>query len=112
MMSGAGFRALRYRLGMSQAELAEMWLGTHQTKISEFEIGKTPITPEVAQFMRDLEAGKVSRRPRIPGKVSRRVSPGPTPAAPAPVVPVEMPPGLCGACLCVYGEQLPCGCRA
>ena len=52
-MTGSSLRAIRHRLGVSQAKLAVM-LGTSQSFIGEMELDRKPILPDMEARIRAL----------------------------------------------------------
>lgn len=63
-MTGAAFRRLRQRLGLTQAGLAAR-MGVHWNAVARWERGERPISELVARFARLLVATAGNRKPKV-----------------------------------------------
>ena len=63
-MTGAAFRRLRQRLGLTQSGLAAR-MGVHWNAVARWERGERPISELVARFARLLVATAGNRKPKV-----------------------------------------------
>jgi transcriptional regulator with XRE-family HTH domain len=71
VVNGGEFKALRLRLGLTQARLAER-MGTTETSVRRYERGQQGIPEPIARFLKLVVQVEAQRKPAKPGSKGTR----------------------------------------